>query len=226
MSLWPSRGLILRGFEVKVSRSDFKREAKDPTKAEEIAKFCDEWWLVTPPGLIQDPAVELPPAWGLMVPNGKGGLKTVRTVTVTVAQPLTRGFVAAVLRKAQESVAKVYQDHVRRDSIQEQIDVAFERGKAAVPREIEFIKRDLERYTKRFQSFLAETGIDLGGDDWKIDAVAIGRAYRMGKAMMGTYGNEIETVIRCLETASKNAEEIRQRLIALPKGDKDEGQKE
>src|ERR1019366_7824171 len=45
MSLWASQGMYLHGFEVKVSRSDWVREIKSPEKADEIAKFCDRWWV-------------------------------------------------------------------------------------------------------------------------------------------------------------------------------------
>ena len=44
--LWPSRGMQVEGFEVKISRSDWLRELKDPSKAESIFKYCDLWWLV------------------------------------------------------------------------------------------------------------------------------------------------------------------------------------
>lgn len=64
MSLWPSRGLELHGVEIKVSRSDWKREAANPQKAEAIAKYCDRWWIHTPPGIVDDLS-DLPPAWGL-----------------------------------------------------------------------------------------------------------------------------------------------------------------
>ena len=47
MSLYPSRGLEIHGFEVKISKSDWKREAADPEKAETIAAYCDRWWVVT-----------------------------------------------------------------------------------------------------------------------------------------------------------------------------------
>lgn len=36
LSLWPSRGIRLHGFEIKVARSDWLRELKDPAKAEAI----------------------------------------------------------------------------------------------------------------------------------------------------------------------------------------------
>lgn len=40
LSCWPSRGINLSGIEVKVSRSDWRRELDIPEKAEAIAKWC------------------------------------------------------------------------------------------------------------------------------------------------------------------------------------------
>jgi hypothetical protein len=54
MSLWPSHGLHLEGYEIKVSRYDWKRELAKPAKAEKFAARCDKWWLVTAEGVIED----------------------------------------------------------------------------------------------------------------------------------------------------------------------------
>lgn len=62
---WPSSGLAIHGFEVKVSRSDWLRELADPLKAEAFRRYCDRWWLA-----VGDPSIvrpgELPEGWGLM----------------------------------------------------------------------------------------------------------------------------------------------------------------
>lgn len=71
MGLWPSTGLELVGFELKVSRSDWLHELKQPKKAEEMKQFCDKWYLVIPSmSIIKDG--ELPAGWGLMVASGRG----------------------------------------------------------------------------------------------------------------------------------------------------------
>lgn len=75
VSLWPSRGLELHGYEVKSSRSDWLRELKDPEKAEVFHRRCDRWSLVVGAADIVAPG-ELPPTWGLLVPRG-GKLATV-----------------------------------------------------------------------------------------------------------------------------------------------------
>lgn len=61
---WPSHGHMREAYEVKVSRGDWLRELKDPTKRREALLWSNHFWFVTTPGLIK-PA-ELPPECGLM----------------------------------------------------------------------------------------------------------------------------------------------------------------
>lgn len=61
-------GQILRGHEVKVSRSDWLHELDQPNKATLWQNECHEWWLVTPTPTIVALG-ELPPGWGHMVPD-------------------------------------------------------------------------------------------------------------------------------------------------------------
>ncbi|MFF2054133.1 hypothetical protein ACFVU2_21180 [Leifsonia sp. NPDC058194] len=63
--------LALHGHEVKVSRSDWLTELRDPTKAEAFKRYMHHWWLVVPRRDIVKPD-ELPEGWGLMVKSGKG----------------------------------------------------------------------------------------------------------------------------------------------------------
>jgi hypothetical protein len=71
MSLWPSRGIHLNGFEIKVSLSDFRSEVKNPEKAEDIAQHCHFWWICAPN--IKVAPLELMPAnWGLLVLDDAG----------------------------------------------------------------------------------------------------------------------------------------------------------
>lgn len=98
MSLWPSRGLELHGVEIKVTRSDWRREAADPRKAEAIAAYCDRWWIHTGPGVIQDTS-ELPPMWGAREFNGNAW-RTIKEAEKTEAKACDRAFLASLLRRA------------------------------------------------------------------------------------------------------------------------------
>lgn len=107
LSLWPSRGLELHGFEVKCSRSDWKRELEDPAKAEEIAGYCDRWWIVVSDDKVVR-AGELPPAWGLLVAR-EGKLVVVTPAPLlpeAARKPLDRSFIAAFARALSDADAE------------------------------------------------------------------------------------------------------------------------
>lgn len=109
MGLWPSRGMEIHGFEVKVSRSDWRRELENPAKAEQLQQFCDRWWVVVGDESIVQ-AGELPPTWGLMVPHGTG-LRARTEAPRLEAVPLDRPFVAALLRRSADAdVVKLAED--------------------------------------------------------------------------------------------------------------------
>ena len=104
MGLWPSRGLDLHGFELKANRGDWLREMRDPAKADEIARRCDRWWIVCSDGVAL--IDEVPQPWGLLVPRekrGKVALVAVREAEKLDAEPLTRQFLAAILRRTAEA---------------------------------------------------------------------------------------------------------------------------
>lgn len=97
LGIWPSRGLSLHGFEIKVSRSDWKKELATPAKSEPVQKYCDYWHIVTPRGLV-DPS-DLPPTWGLLEVTPKKTLVTRVKAPPLEPVPVTRHFLAALLRR-------------------------------------------------------------------------------------------------------------------------------
>jgi hypothetical protein len=104
MSLWASRGRELHGHEIKVSRSDWLRELKEPAKMGAFATLVDRWWLVvSDASIVRDG--ELPPTWGLMVPRGAGLVVKVQAPKLPghpadTGAAFDRSFLAAVLRAA------------------------------------------------------------------------------------------------------------------------------
>ncbi|MBN3744825.1 hypothetical protein G3N96_05160 [Burkholderia sp. Se-20373] len=98
VNMHDSRGLEVQGFEIKVSRPDWLRELKDPAKSAPVQRFCDRWWVVAPDGVILDG--ELPPTWGYYRALAGGKLRQAVAAPKLAAEPVTRAFVAAMLRRA------------------------------------------------------------------------------------------------------------------------------
>jgi Trp operon repressor len=103
MGLWPSRGIDLQGVEIKVYRSDWQRELKDPEKAEQIARFCDFWWIHAAPDVVREE--ELPQGWGLRVYDGRVWTTKVEAER-RKAEPVSREFLAALLRRSDQQASK------------------------------------------------------------------------------------------------------------------------
>jgi hypothetical protein len=103
-------GPTVHGHEVKVSRSDWLTELRDPTKAEQFAQYCDYWWLVVADKDIVKTG-ELPPKWGLMVASGS----TVRVLTQAPknldVQPMPRSLQATLTRAVMKTTLRLAAKH-------------------------------------------------------------------------------------------------------------------
>ncbi|NFV80017.1 hypothetical protein [Magnetospirillum aberrantis] len=162
MSLWPSRGLTVDGFEIKVSRSDWLREKAKPEKAETIARFCDYWWLVVPKGLVK--VEELPATWGLKEVSEAGEVRTAKSPEKLNAQPLDRLFVASMLRNAGK---------VDDEEVQTRVNALLgDRVEREVERRLRFHESSKPRYEK-LDALIQELKNDgeWFGDEEVLDAV-------------------------------------------------------
>lgn len=163
MGLWPSRGLPVHGIEIKVSRSDWLAELKQPEKADEIAQYCDFWWLAVPGeknAIVR--SGELPSGWGLIRwKNGKWVTDRVATQLPTLAakeRKLPTAFVAAVLRRAQEQLPAetlLAAEH-RRGRIE-----GISETRDSVKEEHEKLKGEIEAMREAIRQFEKDTGIDI-----------------------------------------------------------------
>ena len=98
--LWPSRGMELHGFEVKVTRSDWQHELKQPEKTEEsIYRYCDHWWIAVPENIVK--LEEVPKTWGLMVWTGSKW-RISKPAPELEAKPIGRSFLAVLMKRLQE----------------------------------------------------------------------------------------------------------------------------
>jgi hypothetical protein len=156
MSLYPLRGLEMHGFEIKVSRSDWLRELKDPEKAEELCRYCGRWWIVAGDGKVVSDG-ELPPTWGLLVPRGKSLMAKVEAPKLD-AQPLTRVFFAALMRKASLVVTP---QAVIDEAVQKAVQGLQETMKETARINLESATRDFQWLKKSVKEFEEKSGIRI-----------------------------------------------------------------
>lgn len=160
MNLFPSRGLELHGVEIKVSRSDWQRELKNPDKAETIFQFCDRWWVAAPEGIVGKE--ELPPTWGLLEMKGDK-LKQVVVAPALTPKPLTRPFIAAMMRRSSEIDQGVI-DRLVSIRVQE----LREQDEKRIEERIKQRTRDANEKLERIARIEAAAGISL--TDWDASA--------------------------------------------------------
>lgn len=154
MNLWPSDGLDLIGFEIKVSRSDWIREIQNPMKSEAFSKFCSWWYIVATPGVVK--IEELPALWGLMEPVGdKLKYRRPATKRPDIVSP-DRLLLAAIMRKViQESVSQSIIEKTRAE--------AYREGKEQGVREEQY-RHQNNHYTELFktvETFEKQSGVSL-----------------------------------------------------------------
>lgn len=155
-SLWPSRGLDLLGFEVKVSRSDWLRELKNPEKAEETIYQFDQWYVVIGDARIVVPG-ELPKGWGLIVPHA-GGLRVAVEAERREAE-IGRSFLAALLRVVSET-------YITREGVEAKVKAAYEHEREAAQDSIDRAEEKARQLARQIQAFEQRVGVSFPRDDY------------------------------------------------------------
>lgn len=220
VSCWPSRGIWCAGVEVKVSRSDWKRELADVGKAAEIQRWCDRWWVAAPEGVV-DPA-EVPALWGLVtVERSKGALRTkvVKDAPKLEPEPWTMNFTASVLRSASKSQAGVrrlgydegYRSGVVPDVQEKLAQAARDATQAEAKlkmkeREVEQARGDVARMRAIVKAFEAASGaaIELNaGYSGERNAAQAGKAFLLAQEILNLPGGFSEKLNRIAAAAAE-----------------------
>ncbi|MFA6167921.1 MAG: hypothetical protein WC700_14970 [Gemmatimonadaceae bacterium] len=173
MGLWPSRGLLIEGVEIKSTRGDWLRELQDPAKADPIAEKCDRWWVLAGPGVVKPE--ELPPGWGLIVPMPAGDkLRTVVEAATKAQEPtIGRPFLAAIMRTMVAQLVPAA-DVERR--VKDEVDRRVAHETETLRCEYERSVDDRDRLLKNIKAFEAASGVTL--DRYGERNGAIGEAVR------------------------------------------------
>jgi hypothetical protein len=164
MSLWPSRGLELHGFEVKISRSDWQRELLKPDKAEAFCAIVDRWWLVVSDEKIVHDG-ELPPTWGLLVARGGKLVQKVEAPRLrprmnadrSLSNAFDRSFLAALLRSAARTQT------VEPAEVQAAVNEAREQWARIHRENIDRWREERDELRSQIRAFEASAGVPLTG---------------------------------------------------------------
>ena len=163
MSLWPSRGLYLHGFEIKSVRGDWLKELSDPSKAEAIASYCHFWWIVAPDGLID--RNELPEDWDLLVPDSqKGDLKIKIKANKRDPAPISYKFLASLFRQAQRQLAdEARVERARHQGYEQGLKKGRHDGRKRKESEYAAAERENERFRETLEPLAEALGKEVEG---------------------------------------------------------------
>lgn len=199
ISMWPSRGIEILGIEIKVSRADWLGELKKPQKADEIAKFCDRWWLaVGDESVVKLP--ELPEPWGLLVLQG-ASLVVKKEAPLLTPETLSKVFVASLLRRVAQGL-----DKLRASTAFE----AFERARSeVVPQqrqyELDRIQGELDDATQAIAGFEEATGVKL------YNGKRVGQQFRRFMDLQTGYDPKpVDTLVRAADFLDRQATALRE----------------
>jgi hypothetical protein len=174
MGLWPSRGLLVHGIELKVSRTDWLKEMKNPEKAEAIFQYCDHFWLLIGSAEVAK-IEEVPATWGLMVVT-KSCIKIVKEAPRLTPNPLARGFVAAMLKRGTTGVIQPQELQSRVKSASETL---IKNKESQWNAEKIRLQNDLTTLQEKVAAFEKSSGIDLNFNRWVATPEKTGNAVRV-----------------------------------------------
>lgn len=184
MQLWPSRGLTIECVEIKVARSDLLKEYQQPEKGDLIGRFCDKFWIATPPGIVKQSDFDddtFPKAWGCLEVSvhepGTLGLdednRYSRWLTPNVykvkvkkkaeenkdALPPSRGFLASVMRNMQAFESPEAQVERKLSIVRH---AAEQQAWAAAEKRIASAQAERDEFRRRIAQFENITGLTTG----------------------------------------------------------------
>ncbi len=188
MGFWPSNGMEIVGYEIKVSRADWLNEIKQPEKSQSISQFCDRWYLVAPQGVLG--IDELPKGWGYIQATQKSlrtKVKAPKRDTITPDIFFQASLLRSVTKKySNEGILKAKIERIRKDV---ERDLGYETDR---------LKKEIKRYETILTTFKNKTGVNIAswGYERTIDAIA------------GLQTVDIEQTIRKLEIETGKRDEL------------------
>lgn len=223
MGLWAKTGIHLHGFEVKIARSDWRKELEDSGKSSSFEAVCHYWWIVAPKNVVN--IEEIPATWGWLYPE-KDRLRVAKKATFNQSAVMTYDIYAATLRRAQSVVTP---EKLELESIKTAAwNKGYQAGKdrAQNSRELLVAKKQLEVLQENVRLFKEQTGIDISTNNSLArttgEIVNLLQRKRKPAEYDMRMQSAITTVSRLLQDLHRDAEIVEKLLPLWPEGE-DEG---
>lgn len=207
INAYPSKGFEVRGFEIKVSKSDLKAELENGVKSDEIARFCDYWFLVVPKGLAD--GFTLPPTWGVIEYCDSGLRQKVKAERLPRMEP-TIGFLCAMLRGRERVV------------LESSYRVTAEREEQIRQQTLWSVKDStiqLENLRQKLAEVKEATGISLDG--WEPTKRIVERLKAADS--LDLIARNVQCIQRSAEGMVQDVQEIKSAVKAIRAGEEVEG---
>lgn len=200
INLWQSRGLSVTGIERKSNRGDWLNEKKNPDKQERHFKFCDYFYLLTDKKDVAK-LEEIPDTWGWYHINDSGILKTMKAAPKLNPEPVNRGLLCAMLRRA---ACKDKFVHV--DTLKDEIAMQAEKIQQMKNRQLESDSTNYKALLEKVELFEEHSGITI--------QYSYGRDIeKIGAAVQVIKNGGVENYIQNLERISEQIGNMHTRTV-------------
>lgn len=158
VNLYPSKNFEVRGFEIKISKSDLKKDLEFGGKSNEVAKYCDYWFLVTPPNLTD--GADLPASWGVIEFDGKTLRQKRAAARIENKIPANAVFMTAILQARERLLSMRYHQELA-EAVEKDLRAQILANDRKWERAIADMRNRATATEKVFEQLKNDTGIDL-----------------------------------------------------------------
>ena len=211
MDTWPSKGLLLHGIEVKVSKADLRMELGDTRKAGAFLPYLDTFSIAAGPecGTQTELLATIPPQWGVYAPDSSGErLRTIRKPLMLHAdterhqvfdRSLMAAFARALLQRSESAAELAAVKEATVAEVEKRMNAQFS-----------LKLRDAEALQSAVKQFEETSGVRLG--TWGDEPKRIGEAVNfvlMGGLQVSQYRRDgLRALAKELTNAAKSLDEF------------------
>lgn len=210
VGLWASHGHMVQGVEIKVSRSDFLHEMKQPQKSDPVMRYCNRWWLACPKGMVKPE--ELPTTWGMLEYHDRGVLQVKVKAPVLPAIPVTLAFFASLCRRRAGRDEAMSDEEIARQ-VAQQVDSHKKRLDGEHANKLGYRQTAILEAEAKLNAIKAATGVDLEAYKADDDIIRAIQFYVAAERKLGWHGeflrlrDSLKKAVQALDDAGMKAEE-------------------